>query len=137
MKLIRKPSPELVVSLDAACFPSDDRVVPEESQWWAIYDGGKPIAYAGLRFCREPYNRGLAFLSRAGVLVSHRGQGLQRRLIGVRLREARRRAMREVVTYVVPNNLASANSLIRCGFRLYRPEYRWGGAAALYFCKTL
>jgi RimJ/RimL family protein N-acetyltransferase len=137
MKLRREQNHDLIVALDAVCFPADERVKPEESSWWVVCDEGATVAYAGLRPCREPFNRGLAFLSRAGVLSSHRGRGLQKRMIRARLREARRLGMHEVVTYCVPENLASANSLIACGFRLYRPEHRWGGSAALYFRKTL
>lgn len=119
--------------LDEICFPADERVAIGDALWWVAWREREAVGYAGLRVCREPVNRGLAFLCRAGVLPQHRGHGLQKRMIRVRLAEARRLGVREVVTYVVPSNLASANSLLACGFKLYRPEHRWGGSEALYF----
>ena len=52
---------------------------------------------------------------------------------------ARKHGFNELVTYVMAYNLASANNLIRCGFKLYRPAQPelWGGKTALYFRKTL
>lgn len=123
--------------MDMACFPADEPVKPEESYWWTVWSGGEAIAYAGLRVCQDPCNKGLGFLSRAGVLRAYRGQGLQKRLIRKRVTVARIMGLRELVTYVVPSNLASANSLIACGFKLYRPAYRWGGAGAMYFRREL
>jgi GNAT superfamily N-acetyltransferase len=127
-----------VVEMDSVCFPSDVRVAPEGSLWWvARHRRAGVVGYAGLRICQMPYNRGLGFLCRAGVLQAHRGRGLQRQMIAVREAYARRMGLRELVTYVVPTNFASANSLIACGFRLYRPSHRWGGVEALYFRKKV
>jgi GNAT superfamily N-acetyltransferase len=122
-----------VKALDEVCFPADVRVATENVLWWITWLNGEAVAYAGLRVCRESFNRGLAFLCRAGVRPEHRGHGLQRRMIEARVAYARKLGIRELVTYVVPDNLASANSLIACGFKLYRPEHRWGGSAAMYF----
>jgi GNAT superfamily N-acetyltransferase len=137
MKLRRELSHELIVGLDAKCFPADARVEPLDSIWWTVWTGGEAVAFAGLRVCQDPANRGVGFLSRAGVLPVHRGRGLQKRLIRCRLNEARRLGLLEVVTYVLPSNLPSANSLIGLGFKLYRPTSRWGGVEALYFRRAL
>ena len=74
---------------------------------------------------------------RSGVLSKHRGQGLQKRLIKARIAMARRHGYQEIVTYVLDWNLASANSLIACGFRLYNPESKYAGSKAFYFRKNL
>lgn len=124
---------DLIVDLDVKCFPEDYRVKPEGAYWWIDEEGGAPVAFAALKVCGAEYNRGLGYLSRAGVLPKYRGQGRQRRLIHARLAAARRLGLSEVVTYVVSSNLASANSLIGAGFRLYGPAERWGGKEALYF----
>lgn len=124
---------DLIVELDAKCFPEDYRVKPEGVYWWLDEDRGKPVAFAGMKVCAADYNRGLGYLSRAGVLPKYRGQGRQRRMIHARLALARRLRLVEVVTYVMAANLASANSLIGAGFRLYSPSERWGGKDALYF----
>jgi GNAT superfamily N-acetyltransferase len=128
---------DLIVELDAKCFPEDWRVKPEGVYWWLDEEKGKPVGFAGLKVCGADYNRGMGYLSRAGVVAGYRGQGRQRRLIHARVRYARRLGLKEVVTYVVPSNLPSANSLIGAGFKLYGPSERWGGKAALYFRRVV
>lgn len=128
---------DLIVDLDAKCFPEDYRVKPEGAYWWIDEEKGVPVAFAGMKVCAADYNRGLGYLSRAGVLAKYRGQGRQRRLIHARVAQAGRLGLAEVVTYVMAANLASANSLIGAGFRLYHPAERWGGKEALYFRRRL
>ena len=41
------------------------------------------------------------------------------------------------ITYTTLDNFPSANNLISCGFRLYLPEYSYGGRDKLYFQKLL
>ena len=74
---------------------------------------------------------------RSGVLPPYRGKGLQKELIQARVTLARRHHFQEVVTYVLNWNLASANSLIACGFRLYHPAEQYAGKSAYYFRKAL
>jgi RimJ/RimL family protein N-acetyltransferase len=125
--------------LDRILFNSDHEITPADCWWWIVEDHGEAIAFAGLRPCQEPSNAGLAYLIRAGVRRTHRGRGLQRDLIRARVRMARRHGFDEVVTYVMAYNMASANNLIACGFKLYRPANpeQWGGKSALYFRKPL
>ena len=98
---------------------------------------GTPIAFGGLRGCKHEANKGLAYMIRSGVRSKHRGQGLQKRLIKARIAMARRNGFSEIVTYVLDWNLASANSLIACGFRLYTPADYYAGKKAYYFRKRL
>ena len=86
-----------------------------------------------MRACLMPENKGFAILTRCGVRRKYRGNGLQKQLIRARIRMARRHGFRELLAYVLGNNLASANSLIACGFRLYTPAEFWAGKKALYF----
>jgi GNAT superfamily N-acetyltransferase len=90
-----------------------------------------------LKICQSEQNAGLAFLCRVGVDRAHRGHGLQKRLIRARELAARRAGIKQLVTYCVPWNEASANNLIACGYRLYRPASRWGGAGCIYFQKRI
>jgi RimJ/RimL family protein N-acetyltransferase len=126
-----------VLALDEICFPEDLRVSLDAARWWLVKRGEKVVGYAGMRPCQLPHNRGVGFLCRVGILREHRGHGLQKRLIRVRERAARSLGLRELVTYTTPWNLASANSLIACGYRLYRPESRWGGAESLHWRRGL
>lgn len=125
--------------LDRILFSSDHEIKGDNCWWWTIEDRGEAIAFAGLRPCQEPHNAGLAYLIRAGVRRTHRGRGLQKQLIRARVRMARKHGFNELVTYVMAYNVASANNLISCGFKLYRPANPedWGGKTALYFRKPL
>ena len=129
--------PVPVLALDEICFPHDDRITTADSLWWIVWQDKTPVAYAGLRLCKDPRNLGLAFLNRAGVVPGHRGRGLQQRLIRARVAAARRLAVNELVTYVMIYNVASINSLVNCGFRFYVPATKWGGTTAVYLCKPL
>lgn len=136
-RIARADLPVAVLALDEICFPHDDRISTADSLWWIVWHREQPVAYAGLRLCKDEHNLGLAFLCRVGVVPDHRGRGLQKRLIRTREAAARRLAVTELVTYCVPWNCASINSLIATGYRTYRPTTKYGGAGAIYFRKPL
>lgn len=136
-RIRRENLPMAVLPLDQLCFPSDHRPTLERSLWWVVWLGKEPIGYAGLRICAGAQNKGLGYLSRAGVLPKHRGRGLQKRLIRARETEARALGLREIVTYAAHWNCASINSLVSCGYRFYQPATRWGGKAAVYLRKRI
>lgn len=136
-RIQREDTPLAVLPLDQECFPSDHRPVLENSLWWVVWRGREPVGYAGLRVCENAQNKGLGFLSRAGVLREHRGRGLQRRLIRAREAEARSLGLSELITYVALWNCVSLNSLVACGYRFYRPADKWGGKESLYLRKRL
>jgi GNAT superfamily N-acetyltransferase len=136
-RIKREDLPLAVLPLDEQAFPSDYRPTLENSIWWVVWSGREPVGYAGLRVCDRRQNKGLGFLSRAGVLREHRGHGLQRRLIRAREAEARALGLNELVTYVAMWNCASLNSLASCGYRFYRPATKWGGKESLYLRKRL
>jgi len=126
-----------IMRLDKILFSEDQPVDPDAGWWWLIRHNGKPVAFGGMRACKESCNKGLAYMIRSGVLTKHRGKGLQKSLIKARIAMARRHGFKQVVTYVLDWNLASANSLIACGFRLYTPATKYAGAKAFYFRKKL
>ncbi len=126
------------VPLDSDLLPEilelDRETLPEskpspDTDWWGAYDGHDLVAYAGGRALPS----GAYFLSRAGVLESHRGQRLQLKLIRARVRLARAQGFGRIVTYTVPHNAPSMNSLIRAGFRTYDPEVYWAGESVVYW----
>lgn len=127
----------IILAADATCFGNDGSVRPnfDASYWWIIGEHDFPMAYAAIRPSR--YWSDCAYLSRAGVLPAFRGHGLQRRLIAARVAWARRRGLSYVYTDVATWNHHSANSLIRSGFRLWSPRYKWSGDEVLYFSKKL
>jgi GNAT superfamily N-acetyltransferase len=121
--------------LDAECFPEDTPYPKRKALWWVLRAPGVgPVAFAGLR--HWPADN-FGFLCRAGVIASHRGQGLQQRLIRARVRHARRAGWAGVYTYTSPENVASGNNLIKCGFSLWTPSYAWGGEDMVYWWLSL
>ncbi len=74
----------------------------------------------------------ILFLSRCGVRKNYRGLHLQRRFIQTRLRFAKKKGFKKVITYVQKKNYPSLCNLIKCGFLLYEPEYQYAGDDFLY-----
>lgn len=112
-------------ALDEKFFPG----VPEEAanwrngRWWLLKHDGKVVGYAGARILPAP-DVATLYMCRAAVAREHRGHGLQKRLIRVRLNWGRTQECKTAITYTM-RNPASANSLIACGFRVYAPETPW------------
>ena len=100
-------------------------------EWWVMLDEGEIVAY-----CGSIYSKGICIFNRAWVKKSHRGQGIQRRMIKTRLKAAST-FCHIAITYTTLDNFPSANNLIDCGFRLYLPEYSYGGSDKLYYQKLL
>jgi predicted acetyltransferase len=123
----------LLRDMDKECFPSVGEASPQVDSgvWWIARDGKMPVGYACLRPSKQLSNWG--YLSRAGVTAAYRGQGLQKRLIRVRLAYARAMGWEGVVTDTAKDNVASSNSLIASGFRLFRPRVAWSFDSALYW----
>lgn len=123
-----------IAALQAAVLPADAPHSMDAGAWWLALDDGLPIAFAGI----VPSTRwgDCSYLCRAGVLPSHRGRGLQKRLIAIRERYAKGVGHRWLITDTT-NNPASSNSLISCGFRLFHPSRPWGPTSALYWRKRI
>jgi GNAT superfamily N-acetyltransferase len=122
-----------LIRLQRVCLPHD--IPYDKNGWyWLGFDGDEPIAFCAMaqsrRWCDTVY------LARAGVLESHRGLGLQKRMISIRESFARRRGYNWVVTDTT-DNPASANSLISKGYRLFTPSAPWAYNSSLYWRKRL
>ena len=100
-------------------------------EWWVMLDQGEIVAY-----CGSIYSKGICIFNRAWVRKDYRGQGIQRRMIKTRLKAAST-FCHIAITYTTLDNFPSANNLIDCGFRLYLPEYSYGGSDKLYYQKLL
>jgi GNAT superfamily N-acetyltransferase len=100
-------------------------------EWWVMFDQGEIVAY-----CGSIYSKGICIFNRAWVKKTHRGKGIQRRMIKTRLKAAST-FCHIAITYTTLDNFPSANNLISCGFRLYLPEYSYGGHDKLYYQKLL
>lgn len=116
---------------------------PHDGYWWMVFHfenakiswGDKPIAFGGMEHSR--YYKKSGYMNSAAVDWIARGQGLQKRLIRRRVAFARQMGWEWVLTDTSPDNYASANSLIGCGFKLFKPWKKWGVRGSLYFGKKL
>jgi GNAT superfamily N-acetyltransferase len=117
--------------LQKKCLPSDTPSDTTTGWWWIVYDAlNLPCAFAGLVPSVRWGDTG--YLCRAGVLSGYRGQGIQKRLIRARIRQARALGWRWLITDTYLNP-ASSNSLINCGFKLFEPSKPWGATGALFW----
>lgn len=136
IKLIDGPTnSEDIYRLQALCLPDDTPASVDVGEWWLAYDDDEPVGFACLCKSKSLFNYG--YLARAGVLPAYRGQGIQKRLIRVRLRRAAAHGWDGIVTDT-RDNPASANALIGCGFRAYTPAHPYGYENTAYWrCKLL
>lgn len=122
---------KILKGLHKHCLPADEYPDFSVGCWWIVYDkNGSPSAFGGL----VPSSRwtDCGYLNRAGVLSFHRGRGLQRRLIRVRIAKAKQLGY-EYVFSDTHDNVPSVNNLIECGFRLYDPITPYGDVQTLYW----
>lgn len=122
-------------ALDIQCFPYDPRWWNKAAVWWlARAPDGSVAGYAAVMAWKPDH---AAFLARVGVLPSHQGKGLQRRLIRARVRWAKSQGLAMAYTYTLPHNPASSINLIREGFLPFWPTLAWGGDTSCYWILRL
>lgn len=120
-----------IIVLDRQCFPTDVTIEPEKGHYWILWADGAPIGYTGIVMAkRDP---GTAVRTRSCVLRGYRGKGLQRRLIRVTQRWARRERLECVLATTASWNSSSANNFIRTGWRVYNPKNHWMEAGTIYW----
>lgn len=115
--------------------PDDTPYNVRNGHWWIAYEGELAVGFAGISQSVRWTDTG--YLCRAGVIRSHRGKGLQKRLIRVREAKARRIGWKWLITETANWNVASANSLLACGYKLFTPTHAWGVEGALYWRKKI
>jgi GNAT superfamily N-acetyltransferase len=124
----------LLHKMQKTCLPSDRVYFPSNGTYWIGYEADKPVA-----FCITAPSVSWAdtvYLGRSGVMPSHRGHGLQKRMISIRERWARRKGYVWCITDTA-DNPASANSLISRGYRMFEPSKPWGLNCSVYWRKKL
>lgn len=142
-RITRTKRLHLIQELHDQFFDEASRLTEDQlktTYWFIVKCEGKVAGFAGLRICdSSEYGYKLGYLFRVGVLEPYRGQGLQRKLIKARERLAKKLGCTWCVSYTDPTFSRSPNSLIDCGYRLYRPAEFWAGGSPdwLYFRKKL
>ena len=123
-----------VLRLHEACFFGYGGIDLTEGWWWVAMRKNRLAGFCGMiqswQWCDAGY------LCRSGVAVRDRGHGLQKRLIQVRINQARRLGWNWLITDTT-SNPASANSLISKGFKLYEPAKPWAFKNSLYWRKRV
>jgi GNAT superfamily N-acetyltransferase len=130
-RIINQAAYTQLQALDARCFPGCEGEFINNRDWWVIISGNIIVAY-----CGSWYSSGICMFNRAWVKPEYRGQGIQKRMIKVRLAAAKLYGD-TVITYTTRDNDKSANNLIAKGFRLYNPAYAYAGNEMIYFIKKL
>ena len=122
---------QLLIWLQKVCLPADKVYPIAKGYWYVVYtQDGQAAGFAGI----VPSARwsDTMYLCRAGIVLSHRGRGLQKKLIKARIRKAKALGMNWVISDT-HQNPASANSLIAIGFKMFEPSKPWGFKTALYW----
>ena len=123
-----------IILLQTVCLPHDSVVLPNDGTWWLGHDNTQPVAFCLL----EPSNQwqDTAYLARSGVLQNWRGQGLQKKMITLRERYAKKLGYTWIISDTT-DNPPSANSLARKGYQMFEPSKPWGMDTSLYWRKKL
>lgn len=136
IQLRRSEDMDTIAHLHALAFVDSPMIDLDGSHtFWLATRDDAPVGFCSAIF----YDwKGCVFLSRAAVMKSTAGTGLQRRMIRTRVAWARTLVgCDRVVTYCSPRNYESLVNLLRCGFRFYEPKDEgiepWGVAGAHYF----
>lgn len=125
MRLQRTTDYRMVNALETLLFPDskeDDAETPRRGNvYWALWHEGEMVGYCSVRPSQTEKNA--AFLSRAGLLPSARGRGLQRRMVRVRERWAKDNGFERTITYVHTTNIPSLRNIMACGYLPYEPYW--------------
>jgi len=108
--------------LQKKCLPFDKPYETDHGYWWIATKDGVDCGFAGLVYSSRWSDCG--YLVRCGVVADHRGFGLQKKFIRVRIRQAKALGLNWLITSTY-DNPASANSLISCGFKMFNPTNTW------------
>ena len=123
------PYSAAIHDLQKACLPGDEPIDDEpQSLYWLAFNDHEPVAFIVMYRYTDCW-----YLKRAGTLPEHEGNRLYPRLLRAAFKAMRKAGMRTCITDTANWNTRSANGLIRAGFRLYTPNFKWGWADGLYW----
>lgn len=109
----------------------------KKCHWWLVCDGkGRSVGFGGMQVYNWKKPFGFVFLT--GILPEHRNQGLKKRLVRAMEKKLRSLGIYRLVSYASYWNLASANSLLSMGYKLYTPsDPAWGLKWSYFLRKEL
>ena len=121
-----------IQNLNERIFPGEPYKRHNYGYYWLVFNNDRPVGFAGMHICSNTKEYDTVFLSRSGVIKAHRGKGLGNRLLRVRINLCKKLEVKTIITYTI-DNIPSANNLISMGFRIYDPDYRYGGLEAIHW----
>ena len=115
----------------------EDIWVGDQHTFWAVYDRKRVVGFCSaviLETCGPA-----VYLSRAAVVKSHWGKGVQRTMIATRCAWGIEHGAKRAVTYTLLKNYPSMVNLLNAGFRFYTPDPAWHVSPRVvhYFKKDL
>lgn len=122
----------MVHRLNTRLFPADKPVDVRRCTCWLAWDEELPIAFLCAMLV-GPRMR----IERYGTLPAYRGWGLGLRLLRTCTTAARMRGCSKVITYTLPCNSKSMNTLIRAGYRTYQPKRPYMQGKVVYWFHPL
>jgi RimJ/RimL family protein N-acetyltransferase len=114
-------------------FPEDPIEDMADRFWFLAKIGERVVGYCGFTL----KNPTTAEIYRTGVLPEFQNLGIKRKMVRAMERHAKKLGCAEMRSYCDHENVPSANSLIRSGYRLYSPEFIYVGGPWLYWKKHL
>jgi len=130
---------EIIKKIHSEYFAGGQRECPEfHGAWWVFSLDGDVVGFAGIHLSTR-YKK-TAYLCRVVVVDRFQGRGIHKRLVRVRERWARRNGIQWIITDTYPDNYASINTLINCGYKVWGPskKLRWAGNKnSIYWMKRL
>lgn len=124
----------LLTWLQLEILPGDIPATSQEGHWWIAFDGGHPVAFAGLYASKQDPLGG--YLCRSGVVPQARGLRLQKRLLKVRELYAKRMGLKTLYSDTYDNPYSS-NNLIKAGFVAFDAPVRYGAVGTNYWRKDI
>jgi len=122
--------------IHALAFESD-LWVGDHHTFWAVYHRKRVVGFCSAVMLET---MGPAvYLSRAAVVKSFAGRGVQRSMIATRCMWGIEHGAKVAVTYTLLKNYPSMVNLLNCGFRFYTPDPIWhvSNRVVHYFKKDL
>lgn len=124
---------DLIKKINKDIMPQDELVCDEHTTAWICYVDGEIAGFCTLR----SLSHGIVYFDRGGVYPKYQGKGIHSRLVSVRERFSKASGASKMITYTLKDNYASMFTLVRAGFKLYKPEYPWVGTEVCYFIKLV
>lgn len=121
---VAKPSDrDVLLCMQRVCLPYDDLVDPKQGEWLiGRTSAGTPVCFSG-GYAYRGEGEAAFVVSRQGVIPALRGLKLQQRLLRETCKRAVVAGLPEVWSYTSNANVASSNSFIGAGFKLWTPTH--------------